>query len=197
MIVPSRSASAAAVETVAGLTKALGAEPVYMDAEEHDAYAAAISHLPLFAASALFRLNRDSEAWPELSALASTGFRDTTRLAGTDEQMAHDIAITNRDQVIHWIQRYRGALLDLENMLSDPEQDAELLRYFAQLNLDHISFQDGQIGRVEIDQKGSSLPDSSMTDFLLGGVLSERLRQISDLQKEDRESKRGGPFRRG
>ena len=36
-----------------------------------------------------------------------------------------------------------------------------------------------------------------MTDFLLGGMLSERLRQISDLQKEDRESKRGGRFRRG
>ena len=196
VMVPSRSASTAAVETVAGLTTALGAEPVYMDAEEHDAYAAAISHLPLFAASALFRLNRDSEAWPELSALAASGFRDTTRLAGTDEQMAHDIAITNRDQVIHWIQRYRGALHDLEDMLSDPEQDEELLRYFTQLNLDYLSFQDGQIGRVEIDQKGSAIADSSMTDLLLGGALSDRLRQITDLQK-DQEPKRGGRFRRG
>ena len=145
----------------------------------------------------LFRLTRDSEAWPELSLMAATGFRDTTRLAGTDEQMAHDIAITNRDQVIHWIQRLRGALYELEDMLGDPERDEELLRYFAQLNLDHISFQDGQIGRVEVDQKGGGLPDTSMTDMLLGGMLSDRLRQLGDLDDDDRKSERKRRFGRG
>ena len=197
VIVPSRDASKASVETVAGLATALGAKPMYMDAEEHDAYAAAISHLPLFVASVLFRLTRDSEAWPELSLMAATGFRDTTRLAGTDEQMAHDIAITNREQVIHWIQRLRGALYELEDMLGDPERDEDLLRYFAQLNLDHISFQDGQIGRVEVDQKGGGLPDSSMTDMLLGGMLSDRLRQLSDVDDDDRKSERKRRFGRG
>lgn len=189
ILVPSPSASNASVETVAGLATALGANPMFMDAAEHDAYAAAISHLPLFTSSVLFRLVRDSEAWPELSLMAATGFRDATRLAGTDEQMAHDIAITNRDQVVHWIQRMRGALYDLETMLADPEQDEELLRYLTQLNIDHIAFQDGQIGRVEIDQKGSGIPDSNMTDFLLGGALSERLRQLGDLKDEDRKDK--------
>ncbi len=187
VIVPSRTASSDAVETIAGLAAALGAKPMYMDAEEHDAYAAAISHLPMLAASALFRLVRDSEAWPELSLMAASGFRDTTRLAGTDEQMAHDIALTNREHVIHWLQRLRGALYDLEDMLGNPERDEELLRYFAQLNLDHFAFKDGQIGRVEIDQKGPGLPDTSMTDLLLGGLLSERLRQMSGDDERERE----------
>ncbi len=192
VIVPSRSASSSAVETVAGLATALGAKPMYMDAEEHDAYAAAISHLPMFAASALFRLVRDSEAWPEMSLLAASGFKDTTRLAGTDEQMAHDIAVTNREQVVHWLQRLRGALHDLEDMIADPERNDEFLRYLVQLNLDHLSFQDGQIGRVEIDQKGSGVPMPGMTDLFLGGALSERLRQMNedDEDKQTRQRRR-------
>ena len=194
VIVPSRSASSSAVETVAGLATALGAKPMYMDAEEHDAYAAAISHLPMFAASALFRLVRDSEAWPEMSLLAASGFKDATRLAGTDEQMAHDIAVTNREQVVHWLQRLRGALHDLEDMIADPERNDEFLRYLVQLNLDHLSFQDGQIGRVEIDQKGSGVPMPGMTDLFLGGALSERLRQMNEDDDEDKQTRQRRRF---
>ena len=194
VVVPSRSASSDAVETVSGLATALGAKPMFMDAAEHDAYAAAISHLPMFAASALFRLVRDSEAWPELSLLASSGFKDTTRLAGTDELMAHDIAVTNREQVVHWLQRLRGAIYDLEDMLGDPDRNEELLRHLAQLNIDHIAFHDGQIGRVEIDQKGSGIPIPGMTDLFFGGALAERLRQMTDDSDEDTQTRRRRRF---
>ena len=194
VIVPSRTASSAAVETVAGLATALGAKPMYMDAAEHDAYAAAISHLPMFAASALFRLVRDSEAWPEMSLLAASGFKDTTRLAGTDELMAHDIAATNREQVIHWLQRLRGAIYDIEDMIADPDRSEDLLRYLAQLNIDHIAYHDGQVGRVEIDQKGSGIPMPGMTDMLLGGALSERLRQMTEASDEDTQTRQRRRF---
>ncbi len=194
VVVPSRSASSDAVETISGLATALGAKPMFMDAAEHDAYAAAISHLPMFAASALFRLVRDSEAWPEMSLLASSGFKDTTRLAGTDELMAHDIAVTNREQVVHWLQRLRGALYDLEDMITDPDRDEEFLRHLAQLNIDHIAFHDGQIGRVEIDQKGPGIPIPGMTDMFLGGALAERLRQMTDESDEDTQTRRRRRF---
>ena len=194
VVVPSRSASSDAVETVSGLATALGAKPMFMDAAEHDAYAAAISHLPMFAASALFRLVRDSEAWPEMSLLAASGFKDTTRLAGTDALMAHDIAVTNREQVIHWLQRLRGALYDIEDMLGDPDRDEEFLRHLAQLNIDHIAFHDGQIGRVEIDQKGPGIPIPGMTDMFFGGALAERLRQMTDDSDEDTQTRRRRRF---
>ncbi len=194
VVVPSRSASRDAVETISGLATALGAKPMFMDGAEHDAYAAAISHLPMFAASALFRLVRDSEAWPEMSLLASSGFKDTTRLAGSDELMAHDIAVTNREQVVHWLQRLRGAIYDLEDMITDPDRDEEFLRHLAQLNIDHIAFHDGQIGRVEIDQKGPGIPIPGMTDMFLGGALAERLRQMTDESDEDTQTRRRRRF---
>ena len=183
VVVPTRAASQAAVETVTGFAAGLGAKPMFMDAQEHDAYVAAVSHLPMLAAGTLFRLTRDSEAWPELSMLASSGFRDTTRLAGTDEQMAHDIALTNRDQVVHWLQRYRGALYDLEDQLQDVENEAELLEWFTKLNFDYLGFKEGQIGRVEIDEQ-RSLPDISITDMFMGGALADRLRQLTDRARE-------------
>ncbi len=183
VVVPTRAASQAAVETITGFAAGLGAKPMFMDAEEHDAYVAAVSHLPMLAAGTLFRLTRDSEAWPELSMLASSGFRDTTRLAGTDEQMAHDIALTNRDQVVHWLQRYRGALYDLEDQLQDVENEAELFEWFTKLNFDYLGFKEGQIGRVEIDEQ-RSLPDISITDMFMGGALADRLRQLTDRARE-------------
>ena len=48
-------------------------QPLFIDAEEHDRYVAAISHLPLMLSTALFTLVRSSPAWPELAALAVMG----------------------------------------------------------------------------------------------------------------------------
>ena len=189
VVTPSRTASAAAVETVAGFAAGLGAKPMYMDPEEHDAYAAAISHLPMLAAAALFRLARDSEAWPELSMLAAGGFRDATRLAGTDEQMAHDIALTNRDQVVHWLQRYRGMLYDLEDRLRGEDGAEGLLEWFTQVNFDYTGYREGQIGRVEIHERGE-LPDVSVMDIFMGGALADRLRQLTDRANERERERR-------
>jgi prephenate dehydrogenase len=160
-----------------------------MDAEEHDAYVAAISHLPLLAATALFRLTRDSEAWPEMSVLAAGGFRDTTRLASTHPDMAHDIAITNRAQVVHWIERYREALRELQEHISDTEGEEELFTYLARTSLDRDAFEGGQRGRVEVDQKGGSIPEMSMSDIMLGDVISQKMRDITK-RSEERISER-------
>src|SRR6266568_9660136 len=50
----------------------VGGVPFFLDADEHDAYAAAISHVPLVASVALFSLARNSNAWPELASMAGT-----------------------------------------------------------------------------------------------------------------------------
>src|SRR5205823_10760838 len=102
-IIPSTTGTEGAIKSVLGLISILGAEPVFIDAEEHDQYVAAISHMPLILSSALFTLVRNSPAWHEISPLASSGFRDLTRLASGDPQMSHDICVTNPDGVLHWL----------------------------------------------------------------------------------------------
>jgi prephenate dehydrogenase len=183
IIVPAVNASEGAVKAVAGLAESLGATPRYMDAEEHDAYVAAVSHLPLMASTALFRLTRDSEAWPELSLLAAGGFKDTTRVAGTHPDMAHDIAVTNRTQIIHWLERYREALRTLQEQIADVEDEEGLYRYLAQTSMEHEAFMTGQVGRVEVDQKGE-MPEGGMDDFIFGSYIAERMREMTKRSEE-------------
>jgi prephenate dehydrogenase len=182
IVVPSVTAGDGAVQAVAGLASSLGATPRFMDAEEHDAYVAAISHLPLAAATALFNLVRGSEAWPEMSLLAAGGFRDTTRVAGTHPDMAHDIAVTNRTQLIHWIERYRESLRELQERIADVEGEEDLYRFLATTSIEHGAFMSGKVGRVEIDQKGVAMPE--MSDFVFGTYFAEKMREITSRSEE-------------
>jgi prephenate dehydrogenase len=72
-------APAAAVERVAALHEALGAQVVRCTAAEHDGAVAMVSHLPYLVASALALATRD--AGPLAKHLAGPGLRDMTRLA--------------------------------------------------------------------------------------------------------------------
>ncbi|MGC8874874.1 MAG: prephenate dehydrogenase [Chloroflexia bacterium] len=83
------------------LVSALGARPLILDAERHDRLAAAISHLPYLLACALVRCADDvAREDPTVWKLASSGFRDTSRLAASDITMMLDILMTNRDAVL-------------------------------------------------------------------------------------------------
>lgn len=184
VVVPSVSASDGAVQAVTGMATALGATARFMDAEEHDAYVAAISHLPLAAATALFRLTRDSEAWPEMSLLAAGGFRDTTRVAGTHPDMAHDIAVTNRTQLVHWIERYREALRELQERIADVEGEEELYRFLATTSIEHGAYMAGKVGREEVKPKGMDLPENPMSDFIFGSYFADKMREINQRSEE-------------
>ena len=94
--------------------------------KEHDIYVAAISHLPLTLSSALFSVAFGSQAWPELASLASSGFRDTTRLASGSPEMAHDIAISNRDNLLHWLDRFQEELSRFRAVIAAGESGQKL-----------------------------------------------------------------------
>ncbi len=106
-----------AIDSVVRLVEIIGAKPYFMDPAEHDSYVAAISHLPYLAAVGLVNLAGDSEGWREMTRLASTGFQDTTRLAGGNVAMYLDICRTNSDAIINWLDRYQRQLSELRNML--------------------------------------------------------------------------------
>ena len=179
VITPPRHTAPDAIEVVNGLAKTLGAKPQFMDALEHDAYVAAISHMPMVAATALFRLARASEAWPELSLLASTGFKDTTRLTATDPAMAHDIMLTNREQIVHWLRRYREVLRTIEEEIADGADENALFRSVSETNLQYTAFREGVVGRREVhDNMLDEIPETGMMDLLLGGALAERAREL-------------------
>lgn len=123
-LTPSPDASPRAVELVHAFVRALGARPLFIDPEEHDSYVAAVSHLPFLMATALMNLVSASPGWRELRALAATGFRDASRLASGDAIMYRDVCLTNREALVHWIDRYQAELDEMRRLIEAGQADA-------------------------------------------------------------------------
>jgi prephenate dehydrogenase len=125
-----RSTPQPALDAVEALVRTVGAKPYYIDPEEHDAYVAAISHLPLLLSVGLVEITGSSPAWKELAPLASSGFRDVSRLASGDPEMHRDIVLTNRAGLTRWINAMIAFLVEVRDQAEAGDEAAvgELLR---------------------------------------------------------------------
>ncbi|HJW23044.1 MAG TPA: prephenate dehydrogenase/arogenate dehydrogenase family protein [Candidatus Limnocylindrales bacterium] len=110
VVVPGRAAAAADTAAIERLVARVGATPVRMAAEAHDAAVAAISHLPLVVAAALAEAVTSGDDWPVARALAATGWRDMTRLARGDPDMGAGIVATNAEAIAERLVALRSAL---------------------------------------------------------------------------------------
>jgi len=118
-LVAGRGATKEASDTVAGLARQIGAKPLFIDASEHDSLVAGISHLPMLISVALVAATTKSPLWPAMARLASSGFRDISRLASGDPRMSQDICLTNREPILHWIDDYIEELKALRRLVSE------------------------------------------------------------------------------
>jgi len=100
------------------LVESLEALPIEMDAERHDRVVATISHLPyLLSAAMMATADKEARSDEAIWALAAGGFRDMTRLAGSDIRMMSDIISTNRQAIAVLLAQFRVQLALLETML--------------------------------------------------------------------------------
>lgn len=121
-ICPSVNANEEAIRNVLGIVAATGAESYFLDPAEHDSYVAAVSHLPFVSAIALTNAVTGDPSWRDMRSLVSSGLRDTTRLALGSPEMHRDIAVTNRDAVVRWIDRYIDELAQLKSTLGSNDE---------------------------------------------------------------------------
>ncbi|NTU77895.1 MAG: prephenate dehydrogenase/arogenate dehydrogenase family protein [Chloroflexales bacterium] len=120
----------AAVDAVEAMVRTAGAKPYYIDPDEHDAYVAGISHLPMLLSVSLVEITSRSPAWKEMAPLAATGFRDVSRLASGDPAMQRDILLTNKAGLSRWINEMVGFLLETRDQIEQGDAAAieDLLR---------------------------------------------------------------------
>lgn len=95
-ITPINNESNEDIEILKTIIKELGATPLITTAEEHDKAVALISHMPMLIAQALCKNIQDNKL---AQLLASSGFRDTTRLALSNTQMATDMINMNSQNI--------------------------------------------------------------------------------------------------
>lgn len=119
-----------AASMVRAMWETTGATVIDMSAERHDAILAAVSHLPHLLA---FGLVEELALRPDAAdyfRFAAGGFRDFTRIASSSPEMWRDIALANRSFLLDELQRYRGQLERLEQLVASADGDA-LFRLFA------------------------------------------------------------------
>lgn len=121
ILTPDATTDESAARAVRHMWEALGAEVVMMEASRHDHVLACTSHLPHLLAYALVdSLSRldDSE---EMFRFAAGGFRDFTRIAGSDPVMWRDIFASNRTALLAVLDQFSADLDVLRGLI---EQDA-------------------------------------------------------------------------
>src|SRR5690242_357468 len=131
VLTPLAENAPAAVQKVEELWQACGARVTRLDADEHDAVLAAVSHLPHVLAYALVH---DIAARPnaeQLFGYAAGGFRDFTRIASSHPEMWRDICVANRDRLLAELERYQAKLGQLR-LLVQAGDGAALERLFAE-----------------------------------------------------------------
>lgn len=115
LIVPTPRSDASSIERVAAEARRLGALPVVVEAERHDALMAWISHLPLAVAASLAR--SVARAAPEAGAFAGPGLLDTTRLAGARLALALELWSSDPLQLAAAVDSVAGDLTELAALL--------------------------------------------------------------------------------
>ncbi|MDO5502725.1 MAG: prephenate dehydrogenase [Actinomycetia bacterium] len=121
VLTPTADTAEDALALVRHLAAATGAAVVILDASEHDAAVAAVSHVPQIAASVVAaRLEELSET---SIALAGQGVRDVTRIAASDPGLWTQILVGNAPAIQVVLAEVIRDLQDLQTAMDDIARD--------------------------------------------------------------------------
>ena len=176
ILTPLAETDAQALALVDRLWRALGADVEHMAVEHHDEVLAATSHLPhLLAFGLVDSLAHQSENL-EIFRYAAGGFRDFTRIAGSDPVMWHDIFLANREAVLRILDRFRSDLDGLREAI-DHGDGHRLLGVFTRARVAREHFSKILARRAYVDAMHSN-------DLIFlaqpGGSLNGRIRVPGD-----------------
>ena len=112
-------------EMALALVAAVGATPLFLPADLHDELTATISHAPYVVAATLMAVAAGKAAGqPYLWPVSASGFRDTSRLAGSDPTMMGDILLSNREAVLTVLQEYAAELTAVTQLIKTGDDGA-------------------------------------------------------------------------
>ena len=119
ILTPPEGADRAAVDRVAELWRRAGSMIEVMDADHHDHVLALTSHIPHLIAYTIVGTAVDLEEHlkSEVIRYSAAGFRDFTRIAGSDPVMWRDVFLNNRAAVLEMLGRFTEDLTALQRAI--------------------------------------------------------------------------------
>ena len=120
ILTPTEKTPKKAIESLKVFLSKLDVNVMTMSPERHDLVVAGISHMPVAVAVSLVNTVAGMEKErDEMLAAASSGFRDTTRIAAGNVEMALDMFSTNKGAVLAMIEKFKASLERMENLIRE------------------------------------------------------------------------------
>ena len=119
ILTPLPGTPAEPVKKVADLWRACGAMIDEMDAHHHDRVLAMTSHLPHLIAYTIVdtATQLEDDMKTEVIKFSASGFRDFTRIAGSDPTMWRDVFLNNKEAVLDLLQRFQEDLVNMQRAI--------------------------------------------------------------------------------
>ncbi|MCD6286099.1 MAG: prephenate dehydrogenase [Anaerolineae bacterium] len=122
------------------LVESVGAQPLVIEGGRQDYLVGTISHLPyLLACSLVSTADATTSADPLVWRILAGGYRDTSRVAGSDVTMMVDILMTNREEVVKAARVCGEQLAYLADLVDRGDEDLlrEKLTYIRKTRREH------------------------------------------------------------
>ena len=125
ILTPLERTSEEALDLGRALARAAGSRPLVLSAARQDFLVGTVSHLPYLMACAMVatadeRTSPDPAAWK----IVAGGYRDTTRVAGSDVTMMTDILLTNPKPVLGAIDTFQQQIARLRRLVEEGDEEA-------------------------------------------------------------------------
>jgi arogenate dehydrogenase (NADP+) len=120
VLTPITTTPISVITVVEKIVRSLGANIYYCQPEQHDRAVSWISHLPVMVSSSLIAAclsETDVDVLQLAQNLASSGFRDTSRVGGGNPELGVMMARYNRQALLRSLQQYRHNLDELTNLI--------------------------------------------------------------------------------
>jgi len=121
---PEASTAPEAVDRASDLAQAVGANPRFLDATEHDGLVAGLDQLPFMISMAVFQAAASSPAWREMANLGSARFDRLAGLLGDSPGADLQGARANAANIRRWLDDVQVAVDGLRTLL-DAQQPAD------------------------------------------------------------------------
>jgi len=143
------------IEPVKKMWQAFGMQIEYMKAERHDRVLAMTSHVPQLIAYSIVATATELEEHmrEEVIKYSAAGFRDFTRLAGSDPVMWRDVYLLNKDAVLEMLGRFTEDLTSLQKAIRNNDTNTLEKIFTSTKDIRKIIEKAGQAGSFDPTEK--------------------------------------------
>ncbi|NOZ70793.1 MAG: prephenate dehydrogenase/arogenate dehydrogenase family protein [Chloroflexi bacterium] len=132
---PTPDTDPSVIQVASDIITALGAQPFFLDPDEHDGLMAVVEGIPMILAATLLNATGSSSAWREIRRIAGSQFETTSYLPDfLPEELAQPL-LPNSANLSHWLDILIAELENWKSDLQDKNEDALKARFEKAIDL--------------------------------------------------------------